>query len=103
MNGEIRENFSITLDGVLTMKVKVSVPDVEDLRKLIMEEAHCSAYAMHPGNTKMYQTIKENYWWSDMKRDITDFVSKCLVCQQVKAEHQKPPKTLHLLPIPEWK
>ena len=61
MNGEICENFSITQDGVLTMKGRVCVPDVEDLRKMIMEEAHCSAYVMHLGSTKMYRTSKENY------------------------------------------
>ena len=60
MNGEIGENFSITQDGLLTMKGRVCVPDVEDLRMLIMEETHYSAYALHPGSTKMYQTIKEN-------------------------------------------
>ena len=38
-----------------------------------------------------------------MKRDIAEFVSRCLVCQQVKAEHQKPSGILQLLPIPEWK
>ena len=103
MNGEMDQNLSITQDGVLTMKDRVSVPDVEDLRKLIMEEAHCSAYAMHPGSTKMYQTIKENYQWSSMKKDIADFVSRCLVHQQVKAKHQKPLGTLHPLPILEWK
>ena len=68
-----------------------------------MEEAHCSAYAMHPDSTKMYRTIKENYWWFGMKNDVADFVSRCLVCQHVKAEHQKPPGTLHPLPIPKWK
>ena len=68
-----------------------------------MEEAHCSANAMHPGSTKIYHTIRENYWWSDMKRDIAEFVSRCLVCQQVKAEHRKPSRTLQPLPIPEWK
>ena len=46
------------------MKGKMCVPNVEDLRKLIMEEAHYLAYAMHPGSTKMYRAIKENYWWS---------------------------------------
>ena len=49
---------------MLVMKGRISVPNVDDLRKAIMEEAHCSAYAMHPGSTKMYRTIKENYWWS---------------------------------------
>ena len=70
MNGEIGENLSISQDGMLTMKGRVCVLDVENLRKLIIEEVHCSAYAMHPGNTKMYRTIKENYWWSDMKKDV---------------------------------
>ena len=85
------------------MKGKVCVPDVEDLRKLIMEEAHCSAYAMHLGSIKMYPTIKENYWWSGMKKDIADFMSRCLVCQQMKTEHQKPPRPIYPLTISEWK
>ena len=88
---------------MLTLRGRICVPDVDDLRKLIMEEAHCSAYAMHSGITKMYRTIKENYWWSGMKRDVAEFVLRCLVCQQVKAEHQKPSETLQPLPIPEWK
>ena len=57
MNGEIGENFSITQDGVLTMKGRVCVLDVEDVRRFIMEEAYCSAYAMHSGSIKMYQII----------------------------------------------
>ena len=61
MSGEVGENFSISQDDILTMKGRICVPDVEDLRKIIMEEAHCSAYAMHPGSTKIYWTIKENY------------------------------------------
>ena len=87
MNGETGEDFSITHDGVLTLRSRFCVPNVDDLRKLIMEEAHCSAYAMHLGSTKMYRTIKENYWWSSMKRDIVEFVSRCIVCQQMKAGH----------------
>ena len=94
MKDEDEENFSISQDGMLTMKDRVCVPDEKDLRKMIMEEAHCSAYAMHPCSTKMYCTIKENYWWSGMKRAVAEFVSRCLVCQQVKAEHQRPSRTL---------
>ena len=85
------------------MKGRICVPNMEDLRKMIMKKAYCLAYAMHPGSTKMYWTIKENYWWSGMKKDIAKFVSRCLVCQQVKAEHQKPSETLQPLPILEWK
>ena len=88
---------------MLTMRGRACVPDVGDLKKLIMEEAHYSTYAMQLGSTKMYHTIKENYWWSDIKRDIEDFMARCLVCQQVKAEHRKPLGTLQPLPILEWK
>ena len=85
------------------MKSRVCVLDVEDLRKLIMEKVHCSVYAMHLDSTKMYQTIKENYWWSSMKRDIAKFVSRYFICQHVKTEHRKLSKTLQPFPIPEWK
>ena len=61
MNGDIGEYFWITQDGVLTLKGRLCVPNVEDLKRLIMEETHCSTYTMHSGSTKMYQTIKENY------------------------------------------
>ena len=103
MNREINENFNITQDGMLTMRGRAYVPDVDNLRKMIMEEAHCSTYAMQLGSTKMYHTIKENYWWSGMKKDIADFVARCLVCQQVKAEHRKPSRTLQPFSIPKWK
>ena len=61
-----------------------------ELKEEIMEEAHSSAYAVHPGSTKMYRTLKDFYWWPNMKREIAVYVSKCLICQQVKAERQKP-------------
>ena len=79
------------------------VPEYGELKRDIMEEAHSSAYAMHPGSTKMYRTLKEHYWWNRMKKEIASFVSRCLTCQQVKAEHQKPTGKILLLPILVWK
>ena len=61
MNEDIGENFRISQDAVLMMKGRVCVLDIDDLRKVIMEEAHFLAYVMHPGSNKMYRTIKENY------------------------------------------
>ena len=75
--------------------------NVDGLRKEIMEEAHFSAYSIHPGSTKMYHDLKDTYWWNGMKRDIAEFVSKCLTCQQVKLEHQRPLRLLQQLPILE--
>ncbi|XP_075112237.1 uncharacterized protein LOC142182147 [Nicotiana tabacum] len=96
-------NFSLRKDGTLFYKNRLCVPNEDELRKQILVEAHSSPYAMHPGGTKMYQTIKEHYLWSGMKKDIVEFISKCLVCQQIKAEHQVPTGLLQPLSIPEWK
>ena len=63
------------------MKDKVCVLDIDDLMETIMEKAYCLSYAMHSGSIKMYRTIKENYWWSGMKRDVAEYVFKCLMCQ----------------------
>ena len=76
------------------MNQRLCVPDVIELKKEILEEAHNSPYAMHPGSTKMYCTLKEYYWWQGKKKEITKYVSKCLVCQQVKIEHQRLAGTL---------
>ena len=51
----------------------------------------------------MYKDLKENFWWPDMKREIVEWVSKCLTYQKVKAEHQRPSGLLQPLHIPEWK
>ena len=64
---------------------RMCVPEYGELKRDIMEEAHSSAYSMHPGSTKMYKTLKEHYWWNGMKKEIASFVSRCLTCQQVKA------------------
>ena len=45
---------------------------------------------MHLGSIKMYQNLKTSYRWSIMKRDVSKFVTKCMICQKVKAEHQVP-------------
>ena len=60
-------------------------------------------YSIHPCATKMYRDMREVYWWSYMKRDIVDFVSKCPNCQQVKVEHQKLEGMTQEMDIPTWK
>ena len=90
-------------DGVLYYKDRVCVPDDNDLRKAILEEAHSGSFSIHPGSTKMYQDLKVLYWWSGMKTDVSEFVTKCLVCQKVKVEHQIPSGFLQPIRIPKWK
>ncbi|GJV09984.1 putative reverse transcriptase domain-containing protein [Tanacetum coccineum] len=79
------------------------VPLKGDMRTLIMDEAHKSKYSAYPGADKMYYDLRDRYWWSGMKKDISVYVSKCLTCLKVKAEHQSPSGLLQQPEIPEWK
>ncbi|GKE90813.1 putative reverse transcriptase domain-containing protein, partial [Tanacetum coccineum] len=67
----------------------------DDVRTLIMDEAHKSKYCVHPGADKMYYDLRDRYWWPGMKRDIDVYVSRCLTCLKVKAEHQRPTSSGH--------
>jgi hypothetical protein len=51
----------------------------------------------------MYQDLKENFWWSNMKVEIAKYVSECDTCLRVKASHLKTADKLQPLPIPSWK
>ena len=75
------EEWSIGTDGALKCRGRLCVPDIGNLRKDILDEAHKSRLTVHPGGTKMYQDLKRNFWWEGMKREIAEYVSKCFTCQ----------------------
>ncbi|GJX00712.1 putative reverse transcriptase domain-containing protein [Tanacetum coccineum] len=84
------EKLEPRADGTLCLNGKSWLPCYGDLRTVIMHESHKSKYSIHPGSDKMYQDMKKLYWWPNMKADIATYVSKCLTCAKVKAEHQRP-------------
>ncbi|XP_071923135.1 uncharacterized protein [Coffea arabica] len=100
-NGE-NLDFKLGSEGELRFQDRIVAPVDEELRKEIPEESHRSRYTIHPGVNRMYHDVKELYWWDGLKKDVAKFVQKCLICQQVKAEHQKPSGLLQPLEIPEW-
>nr|GEY38839.1 putative reverse transcriptase domain-containing protein [Tanacetum cinerariifolium] len=74
-----------------TSRTKMSwLPCYGDLRTVIMHESHKSKYSIHSRFDKMYQDMKKLSWWLNMKANIATYVSKCLTCAEVKAEHQRP-------------
>nr|GEZ14544.1 putative reverse transcriptase domain-containing protein [Tanacetum cinerariifolium] len=99
----LERHFKKRDDGGIYFFDRVWIPSVGGIRKLIMDEAHTSSYSVHPGADKMYYDLRDLYWWPGMKRDIAEYVSKCLTCFKIKAEHQKPLGLLQQLKIPEWK
>nr|GEV88827.1 putative reverse transcriptase domain-containing protein [Tanacetum cinerariifolium] len=90
-------------DGGLYLAERIWVPVYGNLSTLIMNEAHATRYSVHPGADKMYYDLRGLYWWPGMKKDIAMYVSKCLTCSKVKAEHQKPLELLQQPEIFEWK
>nr|GEU59229.1 hypothetical protein [Tanacetum cinerariifolium] len=96
----IKKIFEIHPDGTRYHDKRIWLSQFDGLRDLIMHESHKSKYSIHSGSDKMYQDLKQLYWWPNMKADIATYVSKCLTCAKVKAEHQKPSGLLQQPEIP---
>ncbi|WVZ80100.1 hypothetical protein U9M48_027604, partial [Paspalum notatum var. saurae] len=95
--------FTLDDQGVLWFNNRLVVPKDMELRKKILDEAYTSVLTMHPGSNKMYQDLKQKFWWTRMKREIAKYVSECDVCKRVKAVHLKPDGMLQPLNVPAWK
>ena len=74
MGSEEAKDFALGNDDILRFQGRVCVLDDVEVKRLILEEGHKSHLSMYPGMTKMYQDLKETFWWQGMKRDITQFV-----------------------------
>nr|GEY51176.1 hypothetical protein [Tanacetum cinerariifolium] len=97
-----KEKLEPCADGTLCLNSRSWLPCYGDLRSVIMHESHKSKYSIHPGSDKMYQDMKKLYWWSNIKADIATYVSKCLTCAKLNAEHQRPSRLIvarHGIPV----
>ncbi|GKE65193.1 putative reverse transcriptase domain-containing protein, partial [Tanacetum coccineum] len=95
-----KERLKPHTDETLCLNNRSWLPCYGDLRTLVMHESYKSKYYIHPGSDKMYQDLKQLYWWPNMKANIDTYVSKCLTYSKVKAEHQKPSDLLVQSEIP---
>src|ERR1041385_5969454 len=86
--------FTLDNEGVVYFENRIVVPQNKNLRQLNLKEAHESPLSIHPGSTKMYQDLRQRFWWTRMKREIAQFIAECDVCRCVKAEHRRPAGTL---------
>ncbi|WVZ89330.1 hypothetical protein U9M48_035751, partial [Paspalum notatum var. saurae] len=103
INDKKKACFKLDEEGVLWFKNRLVVPKDMELRKKILDEAHTSMFTLHPDSNKMYQDLKQKFWWTRMKREIAKYVSECDVCQRVKADHLRPAGMLQPLAVPAWK
>ncbi|GKE93821.1 putative reverse transcriptase domain-containing protein [Tanacetum coccineum] len=93
--------MNMTLQSSIKDRILAAQKEACDVRTLIMDEAYKSKYFVHLGVDKMYYDFRDRYWWFGIKKDIALYVSRCLTCLKVKAEHQRPSGLLQQPDIPE--
>jgi hypothetical protein len=97
------ENYKLEVDEILLYKNIIYVPNVQYLKLVILHEMHNVPYARHPGYQKTVVEVKIHYFWLGMKKEIVEYIARCMECQKVKAKHRHLAGLLHPLPIPKWK
>jgi hypothetical protein len=95
------EGYQMTEGGLLIYRSRFYILDCDDLKRFVLNELHKRPYSSHPGYQKMITATRRQFYWPGMKKDIVEYLAKCIECQQVKAEHRHPMGLLQPLPIPE--
>ena len=90
-------------DEILYYNGKVCVPKFGEYRLNIINNLHDIPIAGHPGFQKTYMAVKRHYYWPGMKKDIKEYVERCLKCQISKTEQVKDPGLLQPLSVPNLK
>jgi hypothetical protein len=75
------EGFTMDNDELLRFKIRIYVPPNDELRSLILNEAHRVVYMAHPRVMKMREDLKPLFFWKGMKTDIVNYMARCLECQ----------------------
>jgi hypothetical protein len=82
--------FTMEEDGTIFFRGRLCVPQKFEVKMDILREAHRTPYMVHPGEAKMYQDMRQSFWWKRMNVDIAKYVASCGICQKVKAEYKMP-------------
>ena len=79
-NDQVKAHEFSYQDGILQFQGRTYVQRDQDLRQVILREAHRVRYTVYPGSTKMYKDLGEMYWWPGMKKDVARYVAQCDTC-----------------------
>jgi hypothetical protein len=74
-------------EGLLTYRNRLYILDCDDLKRFIMDELHKRPYTGHPGYQRMITAPRKQFYWLGLKKDIAEYLAKCIECQQVKSEY----------------
>ena len=96
-------SYSLNEKGLILYKNRLYIPNVPKIKLLILNEIHKSPYFGHLGYQKTITMLQKDYFWSNMKNELAEYIVRCFECQQVNTEHQHLVVLLQPLPIPSWK
>jgi hypothetical protein len=96
---QTKESYMLGTDSLLLCKNRVYVPNDQELKLEILKEMHNVTYDGHPGYQKTVAAVKSHCFWPGMKKEIAEYITRCMECQKVKAEHKYPAGLLQRLPI----
>ena len=93
------EGYKLEEDKLITCKKRIYIPNVAYLRRIVMDKIHQVPYSGHPRYHKTVSTARKQYFLPGMKKEIVEYISKCMKCQQVKVENQHPAGLFQPFPI----
>ena len=88
-------------DGVVYMEGRIYVPNNKKIKEEILKENHDLVDVGYPGQHRILELLKRNYWWPGLKEEVKRYVQGCFKCQQNKVQHQRKAGELHPLEIPQ--
>jgi hypothetical protein len=100
--GNLQHKFKIyelKEDGILLYRGKVYVPNSMELKNIVLREMHNVPYVGHPGYQKSITVVRSQYFWSGMKKEVANYIARCLECQKVKIEHKHPTGLYNHFPL----
>nr|GEW76641.1 hypothetical protein [Tanacetum cinerariifolium] len=97
---ETANNQIVLCDGLLYADNHLYIPNGSPIRSKLLEEYHSSTLGGHSGVLPTMRRLSTTFYWLGLKKDVTEFIRECRVCQQVKYPTHKPYGLLQPLPIP---
>jgi hypothetical protein len=74
------KNYDLKEDGILLYRGNVYVPNSMEMENILLREMHNVPYAGHPGYHKSITTVRIQYFWTRMKKEVTNYIARCLEC-----------------------
>lgn len=79
-------DYGLTTDRLVRFRDVIYVLDSSELKKVILREFHVKPYSFHLGYQKTLTIVKKFYYWSNLKKDVVEYVARYFDCQHVKVE-----------------